>query len=68
MEYRIWRRAFKMTTQEVADKLVGYCKQGNFRDALMNLYSNDIVSIEAIVFWIILGCWFYVVRDKVKPT
>ena len=36
-----------MTTQEVADKLVGYCKQGNFRDALTNLYSNDIVSIEA---------------------
>ena len=37
-----------MTTQEVADKLVGYCKQGNFRDALMNLYSNDIVSVEAM--------------------
>ncbi len=37
-----------MTTQEVADKLVGYCKQGNFRDAMTNLYSNDIVSVEAM--------------------
>ena len=28
----------------------------------------NIMSIEAIVVWIILGCWFYGVRDKAKPT
>ena len=35
-----------MTTQEVADKLVGYCKQGQFSEAIENLYSDNIVSIE----------------------
>ena len=35
-----------MTTQEVAEKLVGYCKQGQFAEAIENLYHNDIVSIE----------------------
>lgn len=35
-----------MTTQEVANKLVGYCKQGQFSEAMNELYSNDIVSIE----------------------
>ena len=36
-----------MTTQEVADKLVAYCKQGNFEEPLNELYSPDIVSMEA---------------------
>jgi len=35
-----------MTTQEVADALVGYCRQGQFEDAIKNLYSPEIVSIE----------------------
>ncbi|NNE77327.1 MAG: nuclear transport factor 2 family protein [Pricia sp.] len=35
-----------MTTQEVADKLVGYCRQGQFEDAMKNLYGKDIVSVE----------------------
>jgi len=35
-----------MTTQEVADKLVGYCRQGQFTEAINTLYSNDIISIE----------------------
>lgn len=35
-----------MTTQEVADKLVGYCRQGQFADAINDLYGDDIVSIE----------------------
>ncbi|MEO0902363.1 MAG: nuclear transport factor 2 family protein [Bacteroidota bacterium] len=35
-----------MTTQEVADKLIDYCRQGQFLDAIKDLYSNDIVSIE----------------------
>ncbi len=36
-----------MTTQEVADKLVRLCSQGQFNEAMKALYSPDIVSIEA---------------------
>ncbi len=35
-----------MTTQEVANKLVEYCRTGNFEDAYKELYSPDAVSIE----------------------
>jgi ketosteroid isomerase-like protein len=35
-----------MTTQEIADKLVKLCSQGKFDEA-MELYSPDIVSMEA---------------------
>ena len=35
-----------MTTQEVANKLVNYCRQAQFQEAIQDLYSNDIVSIE----------------------
>ncbi|MFS4466285.1 SnoaL-like domain-containing protein [Maribacter sp. 2210JD10-5] len=35
-----------MTTKEVADKLVGYCRQGQFDNAMKELYGQDIVSIE----------------------
>ena len=35
-----------MTTQEVANKLVDYCRKGQFNDAIKELYGNDIVSIE----------------------
>jgi ketosteroid isomerase-like protein len=35
-----------MTTREVADKLVKLCSQGKFDEA-MELYSPDIVSMEA---------------------
>ncbi len=35
-----------MTTKEVAEKLVNYCRQGQFEEALKDLYANDIVSIE----------------------
>ncbi len=35
-----------MTTKEVADKLVGYCRQGQFENAMKELYSPEIVSIE----------------------
>lgn len=35
-----------MTTQDVADKLVGYCKQGQFNEAIDALYDNNIVSVE----------------------
>lgn len=35
-----------MTTQEVADKLVGYCRQGQFESAMQELYGKNIVSIE----------------------
>ena len=37
-----------MTTQEVADQLVNYCKKGDFKDALTHLYADDIVSVEAM--------------------
>lgn len=36
-----------MTTQEVADKLVRMCSQGQFAEAVNELYSDDIVSMEA---------------------
>ena len=36
-----------MTTQEVADKLVSLCRHGNFMQAMEELYSPDIVSMEA---------------------
>lgn len=35
-----------MTTQEVADKLVAYCRQGQYTEAQARLYSNDVKSIE----------------------
>ena len=36
-----------MTTQEVADKLVAFCREGKFHEATQALYSPDIVSMEA---------------------
>ena len=36
-----------MTTQEVADTLVSLCSQGKFHEAMEQLYSPDIVSMEA---------------------
>ena len=35
-----------MTVQEVADKLVGYCRTGQFDNAMNELYGKNIVSIE----------------------
>jgi hypothetical protein len=37
-----------MTTQQVADKLVGFCQQGKNDEAVDALYSKDIVSVEAM--------------------
>lgn len=36
-----------MTTQEIATKLTELCSAGKFREATEELYSNDIVSVEA---------------------
>ncbi len=36
-----------MTTQEVADRLVKLCSKGKFMEAGMELYSPEIVSVEA---------------------
>ena len=36
-----------MTTQEVADKLVKLCSAGKFEEAAKELYSPEIVSMEA---------------------
>jgi SnoaL-like domain len=36
-----------MTTQEVADKLVQLCSQGKLAEAMTELYSPEIVSMEA---------------------
>jgi ketosteroid isomerase-like protein len=36
-----------MTTQEVADALIGYCKEAKFGEAIDALYSPEIVSMEA---------------------
>ncbi|MEW4925096.1 nuclear transport factor 2 family protein [Algibacter sp. 2305UL17-15] len=35
-----------MTTKDVADKLVNYCRQGQFEEAVKALYAQNIVSIE----------------------
>ena len=35
------------TTEEVATKLVDYCRKGEWRKALDDLYAKDIVSVEA---------------------
>ncbi len=37
-----------MTTLEVGQKLVECCSQGRFMDAINQLYSPDIVSVEAV--------------------
>lgn len=37
-----------MTTQEVGQKLVDLCKQGQNLQAIETLYSPDIVSVEAV--------------------
>ena len=36
-----------MTTQEVADTLVKLCSEGKFDEAIEELYSPDIISVEA---------------------
>ncbi|MDX2269012.1 MAG: nuclear transport factor 2 family protein [Bryobacter sp.] len=36
-----------MTTAEIANKLVSLCSQGQFHVAMQELYSPDIVSVEA---------------------
>jgi len=36
-----------MDIQEVAQTLVAMCRQGQFREAIAALYSEDIVSVEA---------------------
>jgi hypothetical protein len=36
-----------MTTKEVADELVKFCKEGKFHEAIEALYSPEIVSMEA---------------------
>jgi len=35
-----------MTTQEIANKLVAYCRSGKWEGAYQELYSPDCVSIE----------------------
>ncbi|GAB4229588.1 MAG: nuclear transport factor 2 family protein [Ekhidna sp.] len=35
-----------MTTQEVAEKLVAFCREGNFEACLQELYSPNVESIE----------------------
>jgi len=35
-----------METKEIAEKLVAWCKEGDYASCYQNLYSPDIVSIE----------------------
>ncbi|BDS09497.1 nuclear transport factor 2 family protein [Aureispira anguillae] len=35
-----------MTTQEVANRLVELCREGNYDQAIKELYAPDIVSVE----------------------
>jgi len=36
-----------MTTQEIAEKLISYCREGKWEEAQKELYADDVVSIEA---------------------
>ena len=36
-----------MSTKEVGEKLVAFCREGKNLEAIETLYSNDIVSVEA---------------------
>mgnify|MGYP000719420278 CR=1 FL=1 len=36
-----------MTTQEVANRLVELCREGKFEQVVSELYSPDIISVEA---------------------
>lgn len=36
-----------MTAQDVANKLVALCSEGKYQEAMTELYSDDIVSMEA---------------------
>jgi ketosteroid isomerase-like protein len=36
-----------LTTQEVAEALIKFCSKGQFHEAIKELYSQDIVSMEA---------------------
>ena len=35
-----------MTTKEIADRLVGFCRKGDFEKAQKELFADDAVSIE----------------------
>ncbi|MEJ7769067.1 MAG: SnoaL-like domain-containing protein [Chitinophagaceae bacterium] len=35
-----------MTTQEIAERLVDYCRKGQFEQAQKELYADDAVSVE----------------------
>ncbi len=35
-----------MTTQEIANKLVSYCREGKYQQCYEELYSPDVVSME----------------------
>jgi len=37
-----------MTTKEVADRLVALCREGKNRQAIEELYADDILSIEPV--------------------
>lgn len=37
-----------MTTQEVANKLVEYCRQGQFNEAYKDLYAPNVISLEEV--------------------
>lgn len=39
--------AIASSTKEIADKLVSLCKEGKFHEAMEELYSANIVSVEA---------------------
>ncbi len=36
-----------MSTEEIATKLVEYCRKGEWMQAVNDLYARDIVSVEA---------------------
>jgi hypothetical protein len=36
--------------------------------ALLLSDAQNVLSIAAIIWWIILACWFYGVRTKIKPN
>ena len=41
------RLQWHMTTREIAERLMQLCREGKFDQAMEELYSGDIVSVEA---------------------
>lgn len=44
-----------MTTKEIADQLVSYCREGKFDEAYKNLFAENAKCIEPMAEWSVEG-------------